>query len=214
VDDTFAESVTEPLTISGYICRCASSQTRTFWMWKPTPGGLLFLVAPLIVLSGRWGIFPILCLPRHHPPHPAPRVFRIARVARDQVDVQVRHGLAGCGAVVDADVVALGLVAARQAGAGFVQQGQQAGALLGGEVEEAAHVPARDDERVPGRHGVGVAHDQARGVAGGDALGAQVAEGAGLGLHGVSLIKIDRARRGPCGACQVKNMNRNRLTPA
>ena len=61
---------------------------------------------------------PIPRLPRHHPPHPAPRVFRIARVARDQVDVQVRHGLAGRGAVVDADVVALGLVAARQAGAG------------------------------------------------------------------------------------------------
>ncbi len=66
---------------------------------------------------------PIPRLPRHHPPHPAPRVFRIARVARDQVDVQVRHGLAGGGAVVDADVVALGLVAALQAGAGFVQQG-------------------------------------------------------------------------------------------
>ena len=130
---------------------------------------------------------PIPRLRRHHPPHPAPRVFRIARVARDQVDVQVRHRLAGRGAVVDADVVALGLVAALKAGAGFVQQGQQAGALLGREVKEAAHMPARDDERVPGRHGVGIAHDQARGVAAGDALGAQVAEGAGLGWHRASL---------------------------
>jgi hypothetical protein len=98
-----------------------------------------------------------------------------------------------------------GLVAARQAGAGFVQQGQQAGALVGRELEERCpHVPARDDERVAGRHRVRVAHDQARGVAAGDALGAQVAEGAGLGWHGMSLNNVDRARRGLCGACQVE----------
>ena len=47
-----------------------------------------------------------------------------------------------------------------------------------------------------------------------DALGAQVAEGAGLGLHGMSLIKIDRARRGLCGACWSRNMNQNPLIPS
>ena len=127
---------------------------------------------------------PIPGLPRHHPPHPAPRVLHIARVARDQVDVQVRHGLAGGRAVVDADVPGRGLVAARQAVAGFVQQRQQGGAFVGRDLEKAAHMPARDDERVPGRDGVRVAHDQAQRVAAGDALGRQMAEGAGWRLVG------------------------------
>ena len=61
--------------------------------------------------------------------HPAPQVFRIARLARNQVNVQVRHGLAGRGA----EVAALSLVIGAR----------QAGALLRRALKERADVLAR-----------------------------------------------------------------------
>lgn len=47
--------------------------------------------------------------PRAAHPVGAARAGLVVRVARDQVDMQVRNGLAGRGAVVDGDVVGGGL---------------------------------------------------------------------------------------------------------
>jgi hypothetical protein len=44
-------------------------------------------------------------------PHATPRIVHVAPIAWDDVDMQVRHGLTGRLADVDADVVTGGLMA-------------------------------------------------------------------------------------------------------
>ena len=53
---------------------------------------------------------PVVCLLGNHPAHAAARIRLVAVISRDEMDVQVRHCLAGSGIIVDADVVAIGLV--------------------------------------------------------------------------------------------------------
>ena len=51
--------------------------------------------------------------------------------------------------------------------------------LVRAQIEEAAHVPPGNHQRVPGRHRVGVAHRNGQRVGVHDALGGEGAEGAG-----------------------------------
>src|SRR5512139_1020817 len=114
----------------------------------------------LLLLSARGQIVPanaspasrpVLRLVRQHPPHPAARVFLVAAITRDQVDVQVRHALAAGLAVVDADVVAVGLVMAVDDVLGARQRLQQRGLLGFGGVEQGGEMAARDDDGVAQR---------------------------------------------------------------
>jgi hypothetical protein len=57
------------------------------------------------------GASEVVALSRDHVPHAAARIVHVAPIARDDVHVQMRHGLTGCLADVNADVVAGGPVA-------------------------------------------------------------------------------------------------------
>lgn len=82
------------------------------------------------------------------------------------MDVQVRHGLPGSWAVVDADVEAIGSWAALlQLGTGLIQQLQQAFPLWWCQFEERSNVPVRDDEGMSRGDRKGVAYDHAMCVA-------------------------------------------------
>src|SRR5512139_729900 len=140
----------------------------------------------LLLLSGRGQIVPanaspasrpVLRLVRQHPPHPAARVFLVAAVAGNQVDVQVRHGLAAGLAVVDADVVAVRLVVLVEDLLGVRQRLEQRGLLGFGGLEQGGDVAARDDDGVTQRDGKAVAVGDGELVLGEDAVGVEVAEG-------------------------------------
>ena len=86
--------------------------------------------------------------------HAAARIGHVAGIARDHVDVHVRHGLAGGGATVEADVVAVGL---------RVEPLVEEPLHLGDErhkrpllflraLEERRHDPLRDHEDMPRRY--------------------------------------------------------------
>ena len=60
---------------------------------------------PVRTWCGHPSVHPLF---RDRTPHPAPRVFDVAGIPGDDVDVQVQHRLAGGRSHVDADVVAGG----------------------------------------------------------------------------------------------------------
>ena len=118
--------------------------------------------------------------------HAAARVGDVAVVARDQVDVQVEDGLAGGFADVDADVEAVGAVAAGDQLSASVEAGGQGRSLLGGGVEPGGDVPSRDDEQVAFADREGVPEGPREAVFEGDAVLGGEAEGARGGCrHGV-----------------------------
>jgi hypothetical protein len=108
-----------------------------------------------------------------------PRSIRLE--ARDQVDVQVEDGLARGFADVDADVEAVGAVAAGGQVSASVDAGAQGRSLLGGGVEPRRDVLSRDDEQVAFAHREGVPEGPREAVFEGDAVLGREAEGAGRG---------------------------------
>ena len=73
-------------------------------------------------------------------PPPAPGIFDVPGVAGDGVDMEVHHRLAGGGADVDADVVAVGVEPLVEEGFCLPDEGEE-GSLLGvGRVEEGGDV--------------------------------------------------------------------------
>jgi hypothetical protein len=114
-------------------------------------------------------------------PDAAPWVGYVAAVARDEVDVQVEDGLA-CGfADVDADVEAVGVVAAGEELSALVDGGCYGGSLLCRGVEPGRDVPPRDDQQVAFAHGEGIPEGPREPVFEGDPFLGGEAEGAGRG---------------------------------
>ena len=119
--------------------------------------------------------------------HAASRVGDVAGVARDQVDVEVEDGLARGFADVDADVEAVGAVAAGDQLSASVDAVGQGRSLLGGGVEPGRDVPSRDEEQVAFAHREGVPEGPRQAVFEGDAVLGGEAEGALGGCrHGVA----------------------------
>ena len=91
-------------------------------------------------------IHPLL---RDRPPHPAPGVVHVAGIPGDDVDVEVHHGLAGGGADVHADVVAVGMELFVEEGLCLPDEGEEGGELRVGRVEEGGDVAEGDEEEPP-----------------------------------------------------------------
>ena len=87
---------------------------------------------------------------RDRPPHAAPGVRHVPGIPGDEVDVEVHHGLAGGGADVHADVVAVGVEPAVEEGSCLPDEGEEGGLFRVGRVEEGGDVAVGDEEEVAG----------------------------------------------------------------
>lgn len=99
------------------------------------------------------------------------------------MDVQVRHGLPGSRAIIDADVESIRLELGCRCCLGLVEQRQERGAFLVGDLEEGADVALGNDEAVARRHRKAVSNPDSVLVLPSDARGGQRAEGAELRRH-------------------------------
>ena len=118
--------------------------------------------------------------------HAAPGVGDVGLVAGDQVDVQVEDGLARGFSDVDADVEAVGAVAAGDQLSASIEGGGQGRLFLGGGVEPGRDVPSRDEEQVAFAHREGVPEGPREAVFEGDAvLGGEAERARGGCRHGV-----------------------------
>jgi len=153
----------------------------------PHPGVVADLRRGYRIVTAR-----IVALARNRVAHAAAGVLGVAAVAGDDVHVEVEHGLAGGCAGVDADVVAVGVVARFDVGAGDVGRVHQLAAFLGAGVEPGADVAHGNEQGVAGRGGIAVPQAVDERAAVEDPLGLRIAEGtAGLPFR-------HRGRR-PCG---------------
>lgn len=84
-----------------------------------------------------------------HMPNAAPRVVHVPLEPRDDVHVQVHHGLAGCLACVEADVVAVGVKLLIQLLLHHLDQREDRRALVRRGREPVHSHPTGDDKRVP-----------------------------------------------------------------
>ena len=94
----------------------------------------------------------ILLLPGNYAAHAAARVGGVAAVARDDVAMEVHHGLACNLAAVHADVVAVGLVALFDPRFGPIDGIWQRRLLLRRQPKPIRTQPVRNDQHVPRRH--------------------------------------------------------------
>src|SRR3569623_144138 len=136
---------------------------------------------------------PVLRLVRQHPAHAAARIFLVAAVARDEMDVQVRNGLTAGRTVVDADVVAVGLVVLVEDVLRLRQHPEQRSLLGFGGLEQRGDVTARNDHRMPERDGKPVAIGHGEFIFGDDAMRVELAEGTGFGFrcgHAVGMLVL------------------------
>ena len=99
------------------------------------------------------------------------------------MDVEVHHRLAGGGADVHADVVAVGVEPVVEEGFRLPDEGEEGGLLRVGRVEEAGDVAVGDEEEVAGARGELIVAGVAEGVLEDDLLGGRVAERAGQRAH-------------------------------
>lgn len=125
---------------------------------------------------------PVLRPVRQHPAHPAPRVFLVAAVTRDQVDMQVRHTLAAGLAMVDTNVVTVWLVVPVEDVLGLRQHPEQDSLLGISGFEQSGEVTARDDDGVAERDGEPVAVGYSEFVFSNNAVGVKLAERTGFGI--------------------------------
>ncbi len=107
-------------------------------------------------------------------PDPAPRIFHVPRVTRNQVTVKVGHRLAGYFAAVHADVIAGGLVLLLHQLLGLGQHQRQVPLLVEGEGEVIRPHLVGDDQRVTRRNGVQIPNDEKQRIPVKNALGGQV----------------------------------------
>lgn len=108
-------------------------------------------------------LLPIPLFLGYHAAYSAFGVFDITFVAGDKVHVDVEDGLSCCGADVDANVVAVGVVALVQCLLYGLQHKVHVGTLGGGEVEVTGNMTLGYDESVPGRNRVSVVKGDACG---------------------------------------------------
>lgn len=106
----------------------------------------------------------VVALARDDVADAAARIVDVAAVARDDVDVEVHHRLAGGRAGVQADVVAVGMKLAVELAFDDVDEVEDGGALLGGGGEPVGDDAAGDDECVAGRDREAVANGEGVGV--------------------------------------------------
>jgi len=99
------------------------------------------------------------------------------------VDVEVHHRLAGGGADVDADVVAVGVKLSVEEGFRLPEEGEEGGLFRVGRVEEAGDVPEGDEEEVAGARGVLIIAGVAEVVCEHDLFFCRVAERAAYITH-------------------------------
>ena len=133
-----------------------------------------------------------------HVPHAAPRIGHVAGVARDHVDMHMRHGLAGGGATVEADVIAIGLGIEPlvQELLHVADEVHERRLLFARALEERRHHPPRDHEHMPRRHRIRI-EDRKRQMIGADPLrrGDGKERRGGSGIHG----RKCRSRPASCG---------------
>ena len=119
---------------------------------------------------------PVVGFVGNHPSHAPVWIGTVARIARNQVDVQMADDLPSRGAVVFAEVVSgrtklqLKLLLCR------FNQFEHRHALRDGRNEKRSYVPCGDDQRVPCRDRVGIAKGNRQGVAQQNALPLQGTE--------------------------------------
>lgn len=125
--------------------------------------------------------FPVARAIRKHVPDPSARVRHVAAVPWDHVHVDVEDRLTRYGAVVQAEVVALGVVRLVERTLHGNKQIPEACTLGAVELEEIGDMPARNDERVPRRERERVGKGYGGSVLSRDLLALQtLAEHAGL----------------------------------
>ena len=88
-------------------------------------------------------------------PHAAAGIAHVAGIPRDHVHMHMRHGLAGGGPGVEADVVSIRLriELTVEQGLHLADERHERLLLRGRALEERRHNPPRDHEHVPRRHG-------------------------------------------------------------
>ena len=109
---------------------------------------------PRRLFDGDWRPRQIISLLRDHVPDTATRVGHVAGIARDHMEMHVRHGLAGSRAAVEADVVAvgLGIEPLVQDLLHVADEVHQRLLLFRRALEERRHDALRDHEHMPRRH--------------------------------------------------------------
>lgn len=112
--------------------------------------------------------------------------------AGDDVEVEVGDGLAGGGAVVEADGVAVGGEAGVDESLGVREGGYQGFALGGLEIAPGGDVAMGRDEEVAGGHGISVPDPFHQGADEGDRFDGRKAEWAGRGSQGRVAIREGR----------------------
>ncbi|BDG02811.1 hypothetical protein AMOR_18070 [Anaeromyxobacter oryzae] len=98
----------------------------------------------------------VVALPRDDVSDAATRIVHVALIARNDMDVEVHHGLAGGEPCVETDVVACGAVLRVELPLHHLDEVEDRELLVTSRLEPVGHDPARDDERVPFGDGVGV----------------------------------------------------------
>ena len=111
--------------------------------------------------------------------HAAARIFHVTHAPWNDVQVQVRDGLPGRRAAIDAEIEAVGLVPVLDELAHRRNGTEQGRALFLSRVEPGGYVPIRHDEDMPLRDRESVQQGEYGGEAQDHPRGVRVAEGAG-----------------------------------
>ena len=114
-------------------------------------------------------------------PHAPLGIFNVPFVAGDDVDVDMENALPGRRSDVDADVVAVRLVELVDDVPGVRKRLEQRSLLGFVGFEQGSEMAARDDDAVAERDGKAIAVDDGEFIFGEDAVGVEMAKGAGFG---------------------------------
>jgi len=102
----------------------------------------------------------VVSLGRDDMPDATARVVHVTREARDDVHVQVHHGLTRGSAGVEADVVAVGMQLGVEGALHDVDEREKSSSFVFVCAEPVSDDTTRDDQRVTGRDGVTVADSE------------------------------------------------------
>ena len=111
--------------------------------------------------------------------HAAARIFHVTRASRNDMQVQVRDGLPGRRAAIDAEIEAVGSEPVLDELAHRRNGTEQGRAFFVGCIEPGGYVPIRHDEDMPFRDRESVQQREYRGEAQDHPRGVRVAEGTG-----------------------------------
>ncbi len=123
--------------------------------------------------------------------HAAARIFHVTRASRNDMQVQVRDGLPGRRAAIDAEIEAVGSEPVLDELAHRRNGTEQSRALFLSRVEPGGNVPMRHDEDMPLRDRKPVQQREDGGEAQDHPRGVRVAEGAGS-------VQLGQSGQGAC----------------